>query len=505
MESSYTENLFERLAKNLDFKNEKKVFSKQFGGFIWFVTDSSKKVPSGFHNSKDLRCTGCSISKRSRSLCVDYLKESMQRSQVSRSIEKFICLGKFHGFSYPIVQGNKVYGFIVVCQLKQYPASEMIDIFSAFTDTVVKEVQREMELQKLTETIRPRAVALSTVHTLHRLISSTLNLSELLPRIARLSLQVMRASRCSIKLVDSKRKILIPKTTVDLRKTKTKLKKVKIGRWAPGKAVKFARPIRGREYLAAPLIDEDVIGVITIYDRIDKKPFTDFDEEIMKTFCEQAVIAIKNAQLFKEQEQLTLGAIRSIASILKTSVQGSLLPEQSFLKIVNMIGHELKMSEYELKILQYASILHDAGQLSLPKEILKKRGILTGHEYRLMKEHPKKGASILKPLKPLRGIVPIILHHHERYDGKGYPSGLKGNNIPLGARIMGVVGAFEAMISKKTYRRRMTISSAVKEIKKNSGTQFDPKVVVAFLDAMHRKGVIKMLEREIHGFKKSNN
>ncbi len=498
-----SELLFNRLKKNLNFKTERRVFSKYFGSFVWFVTDSPDKIPPDFQGLQLKACKYSKSSNQHRKICISRLTNLMRKAGSSRRIEKFICQAHVHGFCYPAVQGDRVYGYIVVCQIKKEPNSDILDMFSAFTDTIVKEIQKELELQKLYETIRPRAIALSTVHTLHRLISSTLNLNELLPRIARLSLQVMRSNRCSIKLVDSKKKTLLPKTTVDLRKKKTKLKKVRIGEWAPGKAVKFVKAIRGRDFLASPLIDEDVIGVITIYDKIDKKPFTDFDEEIMKTLCEQAVIAIKNAQLYMEQEKLTIGAIKSIAAILETKAPGTLLPRDSFLRIVHLMGQELKMSEHELKSLQYATLLHDAGQIALPDEVIKKKGLLTGKEYKLIKEHPKKAAIILKPLKSLKSVVPIILHHHESYDGTGYPSGLKGPHIPLGARIMGVVGAFEAMIAKK-YRKPLSIQEAINEIKKNSGIQFDPKVVEAFLKIIKRKDMLNLLKKEIYATKKTH-
>ncbi|NQT22031.1 MAG: HD domain-containing protein [Candidatus Omnitrophica bacterium] len=491
--------LVERLKNSIDLKNEKRAFTRFLGPFVWFITESPEEMHAEFEKIQLKMCKRCKANPLRRKKCIKQVKTILRKARTSKHAEAFICQGRLHGFCYPLAQGEKIYGYLVVCQVKRTPSPDILEIFSAYTDTVVKEIQKELELQKLCDTIRPRAIALSTVHTLHRLISSTLNLNELLPRIARLSLQVMRASRCSIKLLDSKKKILLPKATVDLRKKMTKLKKVKIGRWAPGKAVKYTKSIRGRNFLATPLIDEDVIGVITIYDKIDKKSFNDFDEEIMRTLCEQAVIAIKNAQLFMEQEKLTMGAIKSIAAILETKATGTLLPRDSFLKIVHLIGQELKLSDYELKCLQYATILHDAGQIAVPDAVIKKKGLLTGKEYGLIKEHPEKAALILKPIKSLKSIVPIILHHHEHYDGTGYPSRLKGNNIPLEARILGVVSAFEAMIAKKPYRKELSIDEAINKIKRNSGRQFDPKVVEAFLKVVKKKGITKMLETEIYG------
>ncbi len=112
---------------------------------------------------------------------------------------------------------------------------------------------------------------------------------------------------------------------------------------------------------------------------------------------------------------------------------------------------------------------------------------LTGREYKLVKEHPLESIKIIKPLKALKGAYPIILHHHEKYDGTGYPDGLKGSGIPLGSRIMAVAAAFEAMIVRRPYRKRISILEALEEIRKHSGTQFDPKVVSVFLKIINRK------------------
>ena len=499
-----SEKLIAQFKKNAEYQRARRAFSKYFGESLWFLVGSWETLPRHFENLRTSLCRQCKVSPASLKGCKAKLVEIIKRASKTNKTEKLNCQNGRYALCHPIVQGERVYGYIIICQIKKPVSKEIIDIFAAFVETIISDSQKELELKKLYDTIRPRAIALSTVHTLHRLISSTLNLNELLPRVARLSLQVMRANRCSIKLVDSKKKTLLPKSTVDLRTKDTKLKKVVIGKWAPGKAVKYGRTVKGRNYLATPLIDEDVIGVITIYDKIDKKPFTDFDAEIMRTLCEQAVIAIKNAQLYKEQERLTVGSIRSIAAILKTKAEGTYLPKASFLRLVQLIGQELRMSESELKCLQYASLLHDAGQITLPDEVIAKKGLLTGEEYDLIKEHPKKAAQILRPLRSLKDVVPIILHHHENYDGTGYPVGIKGNDIPLGARIMGLVGAFEAMITAKSYRKPLSIEEAIEEIKKNSGKQFDPKVIQGFLNVIRRKDILKMLKKEIYGPEKTD-
>ena len=155
------------------------------------------------------------------------------------------------------------------------------------------------------------------------------------------------------------------------------------------------------------------------------------------------------------------------------------------------------MNENEIKMIQYAAMLHDAGQISIPDKVLMKKGELTCKELDIVKTHPRKGANVLSKSKALKPIVPIILYHHENYNGTGYPKGLKKDEIPVAARIMAVVSAFEAMILEKPYRKALSINDAVSEVKKNAGIQFDPKVVDAFCSAMKRKDVLKLLKKEL--------
>lgn len=498
----YQRELFDKLRKSMSLKKEEECFGCYIKPAIWWLIEKANPKQDELEAIADSTCPHFRKIKSNKGKgCMSPILQSIKRASETKKLAKFNCVEGLHGFVYPIIQGEKLYGYIGACYEKKDVPPEVLDIFSAFTDTIVKETQKELELSKLYETIRPRAIALSTVHTVHRLISSTLNLNELLPRIARLSLQIMRANRCSIKLVDSKKKVLLPKATVDLREKKSRLKKVRVGKWAPGKAVKFSRPIRGENYIATPLIDEDVIGVITVYDKTDRKPFTSFDQEIMATLAEQAVIAIKNAQLYKEQEKLTIGSIKSLAAVLNTRAPGTYIPRASFLKLAVAMGQDMRMNGDELKSLEYAAILHDAGEIVVPDKVLTKPSKLTGAEYKMVKEHPAAGVEIVKHMKALKSVTPIILYHHENYDGSGYPRGLKKDQIPLGARIMAAVSAFEAMITKRPYRTVKSIDEAVDEIKKNSGTQFDPKVVDVFLDVVSRKEIRLMLEKEIRGHK----
>jgi HD-GYP domain-containing protein (c-di-GMP phosphodiesterase class II) len=356
-------------------------------------------------------------------------------------------------------------------------------------------VRKEVELSKFYDTIRPRAYALSTVHTIYRIIGSTLDLEELLPQLARLTLQFFQASRCSIFLTENGSKHFSIRTSVNLNRKRQGMKRndepiamadAKLAAAVMRKGNAVFIPLK----IGVPLImGEETVGAITLARDDGAKPFTAVDQHILVTLGEQAIIAIRHAQLYKEQENLAVGIIKSLAAVLDTKAPRTYTPSAAFIKYVMAVAEELNLSKEEMVSLHCAAVLHDAGAIGIPEKILKKPSRLTPEEFQHVKLHPIKGAEILKPVGVLKPAVPIILHHHERYDGMGYPSGLKGEAIPIGARIMAIVDTFKAMISKRHYQKAKTIDDALKEIKRNSGTQFDPKVVDAFLRAVKKKKI----------------
>jgi len=144
-------------------------------------------------------------------------------------------------------------------------------------------------------------------------------------------------------------------------------------------------------------------------------------------------------------------------------------------------GERLGLTGDQLITLSYAAYLHDVGKIKVPDEILNKPGPLTDEEWEEMRRHPDYGAKMLQEKDFLKDAAEIVRAHHERYDGTGYPRGLKGEEIPIEARIISVVDAYDAMTSDRPYRRAMSKEEAFEELKKNAGTQFDPRVVNAFL------------------------
>jgi len=193
-------------------------------------------------------------------------------------------------------------------------------------------------------------------------------------------------------------------------------------------------------------------------------------------------LKVRTQDLVDRQRILYLAMIKSLVSALEAKDQYTRDHSTRVTEISLEIGRHFGLKERELHDLEMAGVLHDIGKIALPEKILNKAGKLTDDEMAQMRKHPAIGETILKPVVEFEMITKIVRHHHERYDGSGYPDNLKGQAIPLGARIMAVADTYDAITSDRPYRPAGTHNFAVKEITRSSGTQFDPEVIEHFLE-----------------------
>jgi len=433
----------------------------------------------------------------SQSFLVKYAEQLIQDEDRWREFPSFFkdSHGK-NGMVFAIQHLGRMKALLFFCSLRQPEKTlrPLMPLFGHFLSSQVEIAYKTFELNNFYETVHPRALALSTMHSVHRVISSSLRLHELLPRIGRLSAQVLKAKGCSIMLVDPDHEFLLPYFSFGENRRFVHHQRIRIGRGLQGRIASSGNFHIDRRSIAVPFIEDDIVGLIALWDKHDGQPFTKIDLEILKSLSEQAVVAIKNARLFEETEQLTLGTVQTINHLLEDYL-GERQQLPAFREIVIEMGKDLQLSSRELTHLDRAILLLDTGALSLPDKVWQKKERLTKKEYQQVKRIPMKGANLLRSISSLQPVVPIILHHREWFDGSGYPQGLKGEQIPIGARIVSVVNSFVAMISKRPYRQPMTMKEALSEIDKNRGTQFDPKIVDCFSKVIHRKNMMGKISR----------
>ncbi len=253
--------------------------------------------------------------------------------------------------------------------------------------------------------------------------------------------------------------------------------------------------------LTSPVVDEGTIigGFITIVDITNIKKEQKDSEELVDIYAEavtdlktkeQHFLVSKEAffnmledvsESYKALEHLFLGLVRAMVNALDAKSPWTKGHSENVAMYSVKIANELGLNEDQKKEIKLAGILHDIGKIGTYDYLLDKPGKLTSEEYEIVKKHPVQGAHILEGIKQLKAIIPVVRHHHERIDGKGYPDGLKGDEIPLAARIMHVADSFDSMTSDRPYRPAPTRDYAISEFQKYSGSQFDAEVVEAFL------------------------
>ena len=191
-----------------------------------------------------------------------------------------------------------------------------------------------------------------------------------------------------------------------------------------------------------------------------------------------------------QRQELWLQLLINISKFVDKRVSKSGQHCEKVAKWASTTARELKMDDDEVKNVYWASILHDIGKIGISDRILRKKAALTQDDWVLIKMHPTIGSNIVCSIDALPSLAPTISAHQEKYDGTGYPKGLRGKDIPLGARILGIADAYQAMVEHRYYREARTHEEAVTELKKVRGTQFDPEVLDVFINVVNSEAVI---------------
>jgi HD-GYP domain-containing protein (c-di-GMP phosphodiesterase class II) len=235
------------------------------------------------------------------------------------------------------------------------------------------------------------------------------------------------------------------------------------------------------QLMAVPLQRQDmVMGCLFALNK-SAGDFDSQDSKLLNSIANESAIYLENAILFDDVHGLMMGLLHSLTSAVDAKDTYTCGHSERVALLARELSMEAGMGDAFSQRVYMTGLLHDVGKIGVPESVLQKSGRLTPEEFEQMKKHPAIGARILQDIKQISDLIPGVLHHHERIDGRGYPAGLVGENIPLMGRIICLADSFDAMTSNRTYRKALPLEVALTEIRRCSGTQFDPSLTEAFL------------------------
>ncbi|HAV43221.1 TPA: HD-GYP domain-containing protein [bacterium] len=382
-------------------------------------------------------------------------------------------------------------------------------------------MDKENEIDSLTKEIVTLYEELTLLYDVSETISSFHDIDKITSGILRQIGEVLHIESISVALWDKLEELLVIKASLGLPE-ETKGMKIPLGEGGIFSfVVKEGKPKMGpdartdpvvkdllmdsaiaKPYICVPLkAADEVIGLVLAIAKQDKQTFSSRDLKLLLSAAIQTAIVIKNAQLVSDLKWLFITTVKAISSAIEAKDPYTHGHSTRVTLYSLVIADQLGLSREIKENIRLAGILHDVGKIGIPVEILNKPSGLSKEEYDEIKKHPDAGSKIVEGIEHLVKIVPGIRHHHERYDGQGYPDHLQKENIPLLGRILAVADAFDAITSDRPYRRAECTEVALDELRKHAGTQFDPEIVDAFFLA-YEQGKIYRPETENLSFKK---
>ncbi|HER43898.1 MAG TPA: GAF domain-containing protein, partial [Candidatus Eisenbacteria bacterium] len=327
--------------------------------------------------------------------------------------------------------------------------------------------------------------------------------------------EILSAKIVSMMLLDRERKELFIKVAYGLDERIVENTRVPVGKSIAGRVAQTGEPLliedieetglsslksnnpqyETKSLLSVPLVvGSTVIGVINANNKTSGKPFTEDDMVLLQSISERiskVIERMRTAEDFHAFLRETISSLNSLLEICESDEAGmrSRLVEWS-VKVARKLG----LSEKEIQVIQFVSSVHDVGMTTVSEGILSKTLDLTPEEIDEIHKHPQRGAAIMRPLEFVEAVSQTMLFHHERMDGKGYPMGLKGDQIPIGSRIIAVLDAWVSMVSERPFRRSLALEDSINELVDNAGKQFDREVISAFMEVLVDEGRIEIEE-----------
>jgi len=346
---------------------------------------------------------------------------------------------------------------------------------------------------------------LSTLMALSTILNSTLEQKEVRKRAIEAATRLTESEVGSLLLIDEEKNELFFEVALGEKGEKVKEIRLRMGEGIAGWVAKTGEPVIiddvqndprffkdadkkssfvTRNMMCVPVKSEGkAIGVLQSINKLKGGKFTKDDLEGFISLADQVAIAIEKSRLYQELRDTFFCAAEALADAIEKRDPYTGGHTKRVLQYSVTIGKYLDLKESELERLRLAAVLHDIGKIGIEDSILRKKDKLSPDEYEMVKKHPVWGAEIMGHIKQLKDVIPGMRYHHERMDGNGYPDHLHDNEIPIIAKIISVADTFDAITTERPYQESLSVNVAFKELRGSAGTQFDSRVVEAFLKA----------------------
>ncbi|MDH3975087.1 MAG: HD-GYP domain-containing protein [Deltaproteobacteria bacterium] len=347
--------------------------------------------------------------------------------------------------------------------------------------------------------------SLRSLHDLSKAINSTLDIGEVVDMVLENTSRLMKAEKVLILCLERDKNILNVHDAYGFAKGEMEIEQFQnIGSFDhcllhKGKVIRLEEilpPGDYKEYLKtmpflaemvfAPMeIKGEAVGLLGVSNK--KHEFSQTELEIFCSLASQAAVAMENANLYRRLKDTFLHTAEALAEAVNSRDPYTGGHVRRVVNYSLSLAHALGLPAEEKANLQLAAILHDIGKIGIDDAILRKSGALSDEEESLMRKHPEIGARILSFIKEMQGVIPGVRHHHEKFDGGGYPEGLRGEDIPLYARIIAIADTFDALTTDRPYRKAIDKKNALEKLYKDEGAHFDPFLLKLFSKCMKVK------------------
>lgn len=420
-------------------------------------------------------------------------KSYPEEKSYSINLEK---LEEILGEKYFFKDSQRTYSFVVIeGDIEKY--KEIFQILSKEFESLLLNIESERKLKQREEFSKLLDTFSSSIYK-----EKFLNLEDFLKRI----INCLQADAGSIMCYSEEEKLLKIKTSIGIPEEISEKTILTLGEGIAGWVAQNKTPliledvskdqrfkiieprINIKSSISYPLMHEgELIGVLNINSLNKYRKFTEENIMLIEKIAPLLALALYREELREKVRRLDREALFILVEAIEARDPYTGGHSRGVRELSVKLGKKIGLDEEELKKLEYASYLHDVGKIKVPDFILRKPGKLTEEEYNVIKLHTIWGEDIVKNFSVFKGISSIIRYHHERWDGKGYPDGLRNDEIPIFSRIIALSDSFQAMTSFRTYRKKLTLKEAIEEIKINRGKQFDPYLSDLFIELILEK------------------